>query len=809
MSIEDLSQVNPQLYKWLATINDKSSTDNIIPQDKDIVKGSIRSAAENDTTPKRIIATNVPQMPEASEVDDGVDAKVIEMLERATGRKIVPKADEPGVGGEYSGGVVHYNPEANDAVEKSIVHELVHSVRGTPAYESLVKAAEALTEERRIREEERAAHARAKGESYKEVDYSFEGVKARAWDEEAPIYRRRGQTFDDRLAAEEAVCKILESLVNKPDDLRAFAERLNRNTLIRMRDRIATVYKRIKADIGHFFGSRLNQNYDSAKYEAELMLRKYEDALRALESALRKNKKNTANSTAQKPLYASALSAYDTTEGRESVYEEYNKPITEDDVAALRSIGRKSINNLTAEDIEKLQKWAYKFYKEIGVKSPFFRTWFGDWRAYDTETRRKYLPLNTERITPQDVSRVGAVNEDTGWNIEVSGKGIEETAHKMKKWSASYHSLKNINEMLEGAILLDSIIVNKPSKRMGPKAVIVHHFYCPVSVNSEKGIAKLYVTENYENEKTFYLTKIEMVSTDSRWDGDDASRQNSSVDTTISIADIFDFVKSHSVDFEKDSENPILFNPHAVNEAMLNSDGTPKVVYHGTDKHFTVFKSSGGAYRFSESYDYAESMAEERSGNIVMPVYLSMKNPYHAKLPEGKFSDPVAEKSIIDKARAGNYDGVIIECDTNNELVYDKFYVVFDSTQIKSAADNIGTFDGTNPDIRYSSTRGTDYGTRAKTDAERYSKVIAEQMLSQGDDVQKVYDATGWFVDEAGRMVVDVYKAVCEKVKLHFYKSFFCSILSNLLTLAEKCATLIGCVWYININRICREFRKE
>lgn len=46
---EDLSQVNPQLYKWLATINDKSSTNNIVSQDSDVVNSSIRRDTENDT----------------------------------------------------------------------------------------------------------------------------------------------------------------------------------------------------------------------------------------------------------------------------------------------------------------------------------------------------------------------------------------------------------------------------------------------------------------------------------------------------------------------------------------------------------------------------------------------------------------------------------------------------------------------------------------------------------------------------------------------------------------------------------------
>ena len=50
---------------------------------------------------------------------------------------------------------------------------------------------------------------------------------------------------------------------------------------------------------------------------------------------------------------------------------------------------------------------------------------------------------------------------------------------------------------------------------------------------------------------------------------------------------------------------------------------------------------------------------------------------------------------------------MIFEYDGSKEdLAYDKFYVVFDSAQIKSATDNIGTFDKTNPDIRYSSQEG-------------------------------------------------------------------------------------------------------
>ena len=46
---EDLSQVNPQLYKWLAIINDKSSSDNSISQDSNTVNSSIREDVRSDT----------------------------------------------------------------------------------------------------------------------------------------------------------------------------------------------------------------------------------------------------------------------------------------------------------------------------------------------------------------------------------------------------------------------------------------------------------------------------------------------------------------------------------------------------------------------------------------------------------------------------------------------------------------------------------------------------------------------------------------------------------------------------------------
>ena len=135
---------------------------------------------------------------------------------------------------------------------------------------------------------------------------------------------------------------------------------------------------------------------------------------------------------------------------------------------------------------------------------------------------------------------------------------------------------------------------------------------------------------------------------------------------------------------------------------VRNHDGTPKIVYHGTDKEFDIFQSENGTYWASESEEYAEEMAHERGGGHVMQLYMRIKNPYYAKLKPGQFSDPNYEAPLIRKAKAGGYDGLIIENDTDSEYAKETFYVAFDNSQIKSATDNVGTFDPENPNIKYS-----------------------------------------------------------------------------------------------------------
>ncbi len=155
---------------------------------------------------------------------------------------------------------------------------------------------------------------------------------------------------------------------------------------------------------------------------------------------------------------------------------------------------------------------------------------------------------------------------------------------------------------------------------------------------------------------------------------------------------------------------------------VVNEDGTPKIVYHGTPNGgFTVFDkekigsstldivSDLGFYFTNDPY-VAHGYRDRSSSGETKAVYLDIKNPLIVE--DTGWGDAVSQtdnrhKDLARWAKEGGHDGIIvrsmdeeIEVDGRDEV--DTVYIVFESNQIKSATDNIGTFDENNSDIRYS-----------------------------------------------------------------------------------------------------------
>lgn len=134
------------------------------------------------------------------------------------------------------------------------------------------------------------------------------------------------------------------------------------------------------------------------------------------------------------------------------------------------------------------------------------------------------------------------------------------------------------------------------------------------------------------------------------------------------------------------------------NSKVVNENGEPLVAYHGTAIDKASFRREGGAAGvgayFTDSAEVASDYAET-DGSIegdpphVIPVYLSLQNPYIADCSE---SCSISSQ-FRDGLEAQGYDGLIAKYDDGME------YVAFNPQQIKSAIGNSGAFDPLNADI--------------------------------------------------------------------------------------------------------------
>lgn len=134
-------------------------------------------------------------------------------------------------------------------------------------------------------------------------------------------------------------------------------------------------------------------------------------------------------------------------------------------------------------------------------------------------------------------------------------------------------------------------------------------------------------------------------------------------------------------------------------------------------------------------------------GKRRIAAYLNMRNPavdpvIHDRSKEG------AGREEMERLKAQGHDGIIRTDDEGNIVEY----AVFDANQIKSATDNIGTFDPENPDMRYSFAIG-ETGATNLDDALFVSSglIVAGQMLGdrdwekvKKDERLKIKLATGW-----------------------------------------------------------------
>lgn len=205
------------------------------------------------------------------------------------------------------------------------------------------------------------------------------------------------------------------------------------------------------------------------------------------------------------------------------------------------------------------------------------------------------------------------------------------------------------------------------------------------------------------------------------------------------------------------------------NSKVVNRAGAPRVVYHGTPngKFWTFDKNRIGetwnaddaGFFFTSDKSQAEEYTkpffrESTADPYLFAVYLSIQNPlvvnrawWQAQFGRSDIHNHDAveiwdteQQTILDAMREGGHDGVII--DPNPMGGAAKMYMVPEPSQIKSATDNIGTFDSTNPDIRYSIEDNINKILSRFDEAKGKTK---EEIIRNFDNEQKII---GWLPDD-------------------------------------------------------------
>ena len=143
---------------------------------------------------------------------------------------------------------------------------------------------------------------------------------------------------------------------------------------------------------------------------------------------------------------------------------------------------------------------------------------------------------------------------------------------------------------------------------------------------------------------------------------------------------------------------------------VIDAAGAPQIVYHGTGEEFWAFEDRAGeatqqaatplGFFFTGIREAAQYYAENASQGVpaderIVDAYLAIERPYEMTLDELREIGDVFEAREIRKWLEGQgYDGIHVD--------ESDMWIAFKPAQIKSASENVGTFDPSSNDIRFS-----------------------------------------------------------------------------------------------------------
>lgn len=409
----------------------------------------------------------------------------------------------------------------------------------------------------------------------------------------------------------------------------------------------------------------------------------------------------------------------------------------------------------------------------VRVRTPNFKRWFGDWETLAVINEIKDMSAKPVKLhealdkagIKEAFKNFGEVaNERDGRKVVFPSASAGKI--RRHKGFDSNTIIKHFKSLFKASI---PILSEKEEIKEGHKAhgniESVEHYVNKFSVNGSEYYIR-FTVPIIRNDRSAGNVHSSAISEVSIYKNGDSTLYplNTAGSSSPSFIDrkLSDFLNS--------------VKPENVSK-VVDENGEPVAVYHGTPKfdRFSIFKKGSGGYLgpaiyFTNLKTYAQKYENKwGDGGNLYDVFISLKRPlivksvnpakeilktiygkdsvYDRRSQKQSYDTKILSSADIKKLQSKGYDGVIWEYGGSKE------YAVYDSSKIKSATDNIGTY-SENPDIRWRLDEGA-----AELDArhaglyERYKggdeaaygealELVADEARRKGYDV-KVYHGTG------------------------------------------------------------------
>lgn len=447
----------------------------------------------------------------------------------------------------------------------------------------------------------------------------------------------------------------------------------------------------------------------------------------------------------------------------------------------------------------------------------------------DKKQLKKYIK-NLVNTNWNDKNNETIVNIIHSYNVNHIANGAKKPSNKERKIrNTVVHDLNNI---LNNAVLVETTSNTKKTQNPTTKGEkhknnidFYHRLYVPVSLNGNLYVIRLVVEEDKNNIGLqpkltelydIYIDKEGLLPPSSA----NGKSNGSSNPSIITVRDMLENVKQADnpdvyVKEPKDQIQTKEFKKWFGNSKVVNADGTPKVMYHGTPNgNFDTFKK--GANYFTENEQYADryqnpSASSISTGKVVdnpttHAVYIKMEKPFDTRDSKAReiFEDEFlnqdggydeegeeTEHSWVSngtelnentglpdwtdtedlyhfiKDKGYDYDGIIVDEGADGgygSAVVNRgvAYVTFEPNQVKNVK-NSGEFDINNPNMYKQSVNGM---TEIMSDGERIISIFKTADRSTFlhemghvffDDIQKLAS-----MDNAPKQLLDDWNTLKE-----------------------------------------------